>query len=364
MTIKSLVKRKTTNLTGTFVIHADGAFLNGAGIGTGEDKNKSTVKYYWKDKKIPYVSSQAWRRWLRNTLSEETGWPLSRIEAIDVNKDGNTNKVAGQLNPIKYPEDDIFGYMFAAAKSDSKAKNDNKEDKRRLPEVQLIRTSPFKSSLLRGVSDLTRVHEDEGYVHLDDSTPLPYTTQFYSGELSAIFGLDIFRLGVFEKKGKIKEELDPYLYEQHTDKLEKHKHPDTDNKNAFVITRKDLIKHQNELTVNLIKSIAKLRGGAKMAQFGIDVTPSLFIFTGMKSAIMPFDDLMISIDGKPGLNIKALKEIISDYKTEITTPLFIGIRSGYLQNEDDIRNLSEIQGIKVIIDTPVGVADKLSEYLS
>ncbi len=108
---------KLTHVAGTFLIQADGAFLNGAGIDPRrEDKNTAIPKSYRDGigNRVPYVSAQAWRRWLRTTLIEETGWPASELRAIDLSEKGTTNKIAGELNPVDFPEDDIFGYMRAA----------------------------------------------------------------------------------------------------------------------------------------------------------------------------------------------------------------------------------------------------------
>ena len=50
-----------THIAGTFVIHADASFLNGAGLGDGEDRNVTIPKTLRDDKySVPYVSSQAW----------------------------------------------------------------------------------------------------------------------------------------------------------------------------------------------------------------------------------------------------------------------------------------------------------------
>ena len=72
-----------THVAGTFLIYADASFLNGAGLGDGENRNV-TVPKTLRDLKneVPYVSSQAWKRWLRNTLIEETGWPASSNSGI------------------------------------------------------------------------------------------------------------------------------------------------------------------------------------------------------------------------------------------------------------------------------------------
>jgi len=361
--VKSEINRTTPYITGVMVIHAEGGFLNGAGLGTGEDRNKSIVKTYWRNKHIPYVSSQAWRRWLRNTLIEETGYPQSEVEAVAWNKEGNTSKVAGQLDPITYVEDDVFGYMFAKSKPRKKEEKEEKEDqmKRRLPEVQLVRTSPFKSSILRGVADLVHLAEDEGYVHLKNDTPLPYTTQFYSGELTALFGLEVFRIGVFEKKGKISEELDPYLVKEHKTELENLTHPIYAK--GTLVKRNNLHEYQNTVTGNVLKAIARLRGGSKLTQFGVDVSPRLLIMAGIKTGNLLFDDLLVSVEGKPALNIEALKEIVSDYSEYFTTPIHIGLRAGYLSNEAEIKALSLIKSVQIIHGTPIEIATLLGNDL-
>lgn len=55
------------NISGALLIDASAAFLNGAGLGVGEDKNKVIPKTF-KEKvnnrfeEVPYVSAQSWRR--------------------------------------------------------------------------------------------------------------------------------------------------------------------------------------------------------------------------------------------------------------------------------------------------------------
>jgi CRISPR-associated protein Cst2 len=106
--------KRLTHVAGTFLIQADGAFLNGAGLGEGEDRNVTIPKTFSDGRnRVPYVSAQAWKRWLRTTAVQEAGWPPSEPQAIGWNPKGNVNKVAPQLNPVEFPEDDIFGYMRA-----------------------------------------------------------------------------------------------------------------------------------------------------------------------------------------------------------------------------------------------------------
>ena len=61
-----------THVAGTFLVEAPASFLNGAGLGEGENRNVTVPKTFRDgSNRVPYVSSQAWKRWLRNTLIED-----------------------------------------------------------------------------------------------------------------------------------------------------------------------------------------------------------------------------------------------------------------------------------------------------
>lgn len=357
MTLYNIVDRTTKYITGTFAVHADGAYLNGAGLSTrGENKNTSTVKKYWKGKPIPYVSAQAWRRWLRNTLIEETSWKPSTIEAIQLSEKGTSAKIAGKLNPLDYPEDDIFGYMYT---SGSTTTTDDVE--RDLPDIQLVRKSPFRTSMLRGVSDLTALAEDNGFVHLQKGDPLPYTTEFYSSELTAVFGLDLYRLGVYENIDKGNSELDPKLIVEEKN-IEVKKHPVYPK--SSIIIKNDVINYQNKKAKELFLGLAKLRGGSKTAQFGTDVSPKFMILVGMNTGNILFDDLIVNDNYKPMLNLNALKEIIADYKDNFTTSIHIGVRDSYLTNQEELTKLTEVNGVKINHGTPIQIVKDFVAELS
>ena len=84
--------KEISHIVGTFLLSAHGAFLNGAGIDqSGEYKNTVIPKQFSDGKyRVPYVSAQAWRRWLRNTLIEETGWQKSTLGSIKKSERGTT----------------------------------------------------------------------------------------------------------------------------------------------------------------------------------------------------------------------------------------------------------------------------------
>lgn len=309
------------NITGALLIDATATFLNGAGLGVQEDKNRVIPKTY-KEKvnnrmeEVPYVSAQSWRRWLRDTTNEENNWNPSELRAIgEGSEKGNTNKIATELNPIEFPEDDLFGYMKAGAKG----------------EESVQRTSPFKSSILKGIKNMRTVNIDEAFVHLKEGTPLPYSTKFYSTHLEGFFNLEYYRLGVYDNLGS-RQELSSELVEKHADKFNR-----SDLGGKFKrYELKNAAENRKKHAAGLLKGLAYLRGGAKQAAFGADVSPKVLIFAGMESANPIFNNLFIGTGERPILNVDLLLELSNDYRERLATPVYVGLRKGYLQNEDEV----------------------------
>jgi CRISPR-associated protein Cst2 len=424
-----------THIAGTFLIDAAGSFLNGAGLGSGEDRNYTIVKTFYDGQsseghlyKVPFVSSQSWRRWLRDTLIEETNWSPSRIRALHNNARGNTDKTGGEFNPIEFPEDDIFGYMRAKKGSgkieeveENNEGEEEGEDEESLKEKEgtrirgIFRTSPFSSSILVGLRKDGWEGRDQAYVHLLEGSAQPYKTQFMNTPLQGIFCLNYGRLGVFCNVGDkveldvddpaVKKCLDNKMVtllkeqSQHEEyySLEKTTVPEKDKKSGkmkqkevFKQTKKhgevyeiaNAKERRKERASAVIKALAVLRGGAKQAAFGTDVSPKVLVMAGLTCGNPIFNSLFEDkhqVD-KPSnssnrgsnrgrtviLNIEALKEITTDYRDRIKTPVFIGIRTGYLQNEDEVRKLdsTKVDGIKFIVTTPITAARKMSDCLN
>lgn len=331
------------NIAGCLLIDARAAFLNGAGLGAGEDRNQVIPKTFTetingKREKVPYVSAQAWRRWLRNTTNEENDWPPSELEAIGKSEGkGSTNKIATKLNPLEFPEDDIFGYMRSGTGS----------------EESVQRTSPMKTSILKGIPGKRAINTDEAFVHLKEGTPLPYSTQFYSAHLEGFFVLEYYRLGVYDNLGS-HVELEKALLEECRDRLDSKEF----YKGYMRYTRKDADVSRKNNAAGLLKGLAHLRGGAKMAAFGADVSPKALILAGMECANPVFNDLFDGKGEKPELKVNCLHEIAADYASKLATPIYIGIRTGYLQNEDEVKSLN-VNGY--IVDTPLGIVQKFNE---
>ena len=428
---KNSISDNISHITGTFLIDAAGSFLNGAGLGAGEDRNFTVVKKFsdgisdnGRPYNVPFISSQAWRRWLRNTLIEETNWRASKIRALHNNKDGNTDKTGGEFNPIEFPEDDIFGYM-RAKKGSGKIEEAEWTDKEEEEEEKeggeeelvkeeggtrikgLFRTSPFSSSILVGLRKDGWEGRDQAYVHLLEGSPQPYKIQFMNTPLQGIFCLNYKRLGIFSNVGD-KVELDEGTVKQflHNKKISLLQIPshqseyyslekkietveEKDKTTGKMVTKKKEVqeptkkygkvyeianaKEQRAVRASaLIKALAVLRGGAKQAAFGTDVSPKVLILAGLTCGNPIFNSLFEDKNNSRArgksviLNIEALKEITTDYNDRIKTPVFIGIRTGYLQNESEVRKLDStmIDEIKFIVTTPINAAHMMTDCLN
>jgi len=338
---------KLNNITGALLIDATATFLNGAGLGVQEDKNRVIPKTF-KEKvnnrleDVPYVSAQSWRRWLRDTTNEENNWKPSELRAVGKGSEkGTTNKIATELNPIEFPEDDLFGYMKAGAKG----------------EESVQRTSPFKSSILKGIKNMRTINIDEAFVHLKEGTPLPYSTKFYSAHLEGFFNLEYYRLGVYNNLGS-KQELSSEMVEKHGSILNQSSLGGKFNRYEL----KNAVENRNNNASGLLKGLAYLRGGAKQAAFGADVSPKVLILAGLESANPIFNNLFIGTGEKPILNVELLLELSKDYKTKLATPIYVGFRKGYLQNEEEI---NEKLKDGFVLASPVDIVNQFNKnYLT
>jgi CRISPR-associated autoregulator DevR family len=463
-------ENKLTHIAGTFLIQADAAFLNG-GQGKGEDRNVTIPKTFRDGKnEVPYVSAQAWKRWLRNTLIEETDWRASEIKAIGWNKKGNVSKIAAELNPVDFVEDDIFGYMkseggqgrrITEEDDEPEGENENEsvnEEINKGRTKSVIRSSPFMASLLISLRLNGWNGQDEGFVHLEKynpqalgeadierfllvvsdkkkdkkksiwdrlkefdnefgskvkqhsdrgelnelrnllfekakekkkelnfienpCSPLPYVTRFYNTHLQGIFCLDYSRLGVYWNLGDRIE-----LEESKAKKLigegkvvnvtseEPYKTLSENGKigNVYRITDK-VMPTPKERASALFKALALLRGGAKQAQFGTDVSPKVIVLAGLTCGNPIFNHLFKDEQEGPVFKIETFKEILKDYADRINTPVLIGLRSGYLKNEVDVKALNAIKvtkgdgvnksEVEILVMTPIEASQKIGDYL-
>ena len=182
---------------------------------------------------------------------------------------------------------------------------------------------------------------------------MPYSTRFYSTHLEGFFNLEYYRLGVYDNLGS-HQELSTELVTKHGDKFEISDLSNAKHK-RYALREADKIRKKH--AAGLLKGLAFLRGGAKQAAFGSDVTPKVLILAGMASANPVFNNLFIGTGEKPALNIETLKQIARDFNDKLSTPIYIGIRAGYLQNDEEVKNI----GGGFVVDSPQGIVKRFVE---
>lgn len=131
---------KNLKTQGFLLIDVDVVALNNAGKNTqsNNDNAIATKSIRKNGRSYVYVSGQAWRYWWREALQKNAGWSLSPIT-----RDG---KIAfTNADPLKYPDDDIFGYMRAAKDAELDENGEPVKDNKgkiKMTNVTVTRVSP------------------------------------------------------------------------------------------------------------------------------------------------------------------------------------------------------------------------------
>ena len=105
--------------------------------------------------------------------------------------------------------------------------------------------------------------------------------------------------------------------------------------------------------VETILALKNISGGAMQTNNMGDVTPKFIILATLNSGNHPFSHIASS-SGRDNdiveLNIDALREVLNDYKNNIQGDVFIGRRTGFLDEKADaLKTLeSEFSNIKVL----------------
>jgi CRISPR-associated protein Cst2 len=341
---------------GFVLIDVDVVALNNAGASTTTnfDNGVATKTISKNGKKYAYVSGQAWRYWWRDTLKKDFGWDLSPIT--------RESKIAfTDANPLKYADDDVFGYMKAAKdvvlKEDGKPELDSK-GKEKKEDVTVTRISPLKNSVLVSVA-ATQTVENWSSMARQEGDSVPYSKEEYSAIMKGMFSIDLAQVGTFatyNKTGfknltlKLQEEAvsngcalldDPFV------------------KDAKGIAKK-LVQLPSELrqkrAIDTIKALKTISGGAMQTNNMADVTPKFIILATTNSGNHPFTHIAKGeglYNNVAVLSIEAIKEVLKDYNDQIKGQVFIGKRAGFM---DEINADLQALAAENIIVTSVNQA--------
>jgi len=355
---------------GFILLDVDVVALNNAGKSTSSnfDNAVATKKVYKNGRTYTYVSGQAWRYWWREALQKNFGWQISPIT--------RESKIAfTAADPIKYADDDIFGYMKAAKDvvvDDQGKPVLDKKGKEQKQNVTVTRVSALKNSVIVSVS-ATRTVENWSSMARQEGDSVPYTKEEYSAIMKGMFSLDISQVGTFASYNKTG-------FKNLTEKLREEaiKGGATEIDDSFVKDSKGnaqkLIQLPKEIRVkratDTIQALKVISGGAMQTNNMTDVTPKFIILSSMTTGNHPFSHVA-SCDGinndKAYLNIEALKEVLKDYKNQFQGTVFIGIRSGFMDEyRDDLKSLESLgDGYPLVKISPVNEAiDNYSKALS
>lgn len=348
------------NIIGFVLIDAPHSALNNAGEDTGaRTENTVAIKTIRRGKdSFPYVSAQAWRYWWRETLQTKFNWKMSPII--------REKKIAfTAANPFIYADDDVLGYMRALKninkKEDTNPKSKEEQNK---PSGTLTRLSPLKNSPLISVFP-QQATEDFGVMTRQEGDPVPYEHQFYSVILKGIFSLDLTSIGSFGVNAKTgyKNLDEKYIATDEIKKaIESSKALNDDVNNRWILPKETRTNRAQDT----ISALPYLSGGAKQTLHHTDVTPKFIILAVIEGGNNLFMNITTQ-DEKKVINIKALKEVISDYNQIILSDIYIGRCEGFQDSiKDDLHTLkSELSTLKQIhLSSPKQAVENFTTVIS
>lgn len=311
-------------LTGAVLIEANGAALNNAGQDEGiRADNAVVVKQIRMGRlRYPYVSGQAWRRWWREVLYADFGWTPS-----EVTREAKSAYTKG--DPIAYEEDDLFGYMAAKKRQRRRGEGDEESG----AGGTFRRISPLKNSLL--ISVLPNVIERD-FGHFSRNLPpgadiIPFETEHYTTYLQGTFTLSLGDVGRFEV-GEMFDLSDETL-RAYQNELEQ-----VDERTYWLPCDKRIKRVQD-----VVKALARLRGGAHLARNLSDVGPVVVLVGFLDGGNAPFQRLFEPDENneRVRLNLERLRSVVADYQNRLLVlqngkALYFGYRPTVLANENEV----------------------------
>ncbi|MDH7504732.1 MAG: type I-B CRISPR-associated protein Cas7/Cst2/DevR [Candidatus Acetothermia bacterium] len=318
------------------LVEANGAALNNAGQEPGTRvENAIVVKQIRIGRlRYPYVSGQAWRRWWREVLYADFGWQPSEVTVIKKPQQAFT---VG--DPIRYEEDDLFGYMVARKRA-KKGRKQTEEAAEEAEEARgtFRRISPLKNSLL--ISVLPNVIErDFGHFTRNlppEADPLLYEAEHYTTHLQGVFTISLADVGCFAI-GEM-QDLSDDIIKAHEGELQ------AKSERLYSLPPDRRIKRVQDV----LKALARLRGGAHLARNLSDVAPVAALVGFLDGGNAPLQRLFEPDENneRVRLNLTRLRSVLSDHRDRLLTPingkaLYFGYRPTVLTNETDVREAFE-----------------------
>lgn len=344
--------------TGAILVEASGAALNNAGLAEDVRTEQTIAVKVIRIGRLhfPYISGQAWRRWWREVLYADFSWKPS---PLFVSKKPQQAFTAG--DPITYEEDDLFGYMAAR--------------KRTQNEGTSRRVAPLKNSLLisilpnvvtRDFGHLSR-HQGDPQNRLSPDSPsrdpLLWGSEHYTTYLQGTYTIALADVGRFTV-GEMAD-LSEDMVRTHGNKL----HQDANDPQVYWLDQEERVRRVQDV----IRALARLRGGAHLARNLSDVAPVVVLTGFLDGGNAPFQRVFES-DGtgeRVVLNLPRLRSVLSDYQDHLLTTahgkaVFFGYHPTVLANEDDVLSAfteEEVFRCIEVVGTPRQALERAAELV-
>lgn len=311
-------------ITGLLLIDAPASALNNLGNipGARTDNTVGVKNIRSREGNFPYVSAQAFRYWLRDTLSVNSKWksaPIYREEKVAYT----------DANPIEYWDDDLLGYMRAPSKKQSaveKREADASRKEETPTSTTITRVSPFRVSSLVSIAPVN-ITEDFGVMSRHEGDPVPHEHQFYRTTLKGLFSLDLFAAGTFSYRNRtgyrnLDDTRIKLAQEKKLEQLEVEK--------VYRLPVQDRLDRVS----TLLDGLSRLEGGAKQTIHYTDVTPALAILTVTRGGNHIFGHVVgANSKGLPVIKLDALAETLQINQADILSKIYIGWVQGYMDDE-------------------------------
>jgi len=348
-------------ITSLILIDAPASALNNSGedIPNARTENTAAVKFIRTPdgKTYPYVSAQAFRYWLRQTLTnaKDIVWSESPIQREE--------KIAyTAADPITYHDDDLMGYMRAPKGSGKKKKGEEAPDAE--DKATVTRVAPFRVSTFVSIAPI-QITSDFGTMTRQEDNPVPYEHQFYRTTLVGAVSLNLGMAGKFfyrRRTGFVN--LDDMRRQQASSAGLEHLEAEL----AYLLPTDERIRRVS----SLLKGIGRLDGGAKQTLHYTDVAPAVSISAIIRGGNNPFQYVFTHRNGVPVFNADVFVDILNDMTrlNTLLSPVYIGWKSGYLPEEyakaNDVINWgkSNMPNVTLAINTPQTAFDNLAGYLA
>lgn len=313
-----------------------GAPNNGRG-----DNNVAMVKQMWINGKIhPYVSAQAFRRWLRDSLPADE--PRSGVTRSGT---GKNQQAYTEGRPDRYLDDDLFGYMVAVSKANYQRDT-------------VLATGTFVAvTSQRPTRDFGTM--SRGF-HAGEN-PVLHEHEHYSADLAGDVLLDLPRVGTFEIGGS---GLRTALLTEAAREAEQAGAERLTFRGTGAL-RMPIVERRRRVAL-LLRALAGLQGGAKRSLHYGDRTPAFVLLAPVRGGINPFTRVLRPQAQETAFDEDVLREELKAWADELDGPVLIGWAPGFLGDQREkarVELVDLIEEGRVLLDHPRVVLSGLAERI-